>query len=182
MVPREYSCIQLQVLETAQTTIYSAMIAVRSLTPHVFARSPLFTLALFSLTIFAAYIVPSSIASSANSCQQFSRSTTSVSVTPEQGAVNLTEILVSVRYNKIPNDIVLSELVGGGAEEKPSKVSLVELIQGKRVVIFGVPGAFTPGCNNSHLQSFIKAQDEFKAKSVEMSICVATNDAYVMGM
>ena len=43
-----------------------------------------------------------------------------------------------------------------------------------------VPGAFTPGCSKSHLPSFITAQDELKDKGVDMIICIATNDAYVM--
>jgi len=48
------------------------------------------------------------------------------------------------------------------------------------VAIFAVPGAFTPGCSKSHLPSFMTAQDELKAKGVELTICIATNDAYVM--
>ena len=41
-------------------------------------------------------------------------------------------------------------------------------------------GAYTPGCSKSHLPSFITAQDELKSKGVEMTLCLATNDAYVM--
>lgn len=63
---------------------------------------------------------------------------------------------------------------------KPVPVDLKELISGKKVAIFAVPGAFTPGCSKSHLPSFIDAQDELKAKGVEMTVCVATNDPYVM--
>lgn len=48
------------------------------------------------------------------------------------------------------------------------------------MAIFAVPGAFTPGCSKSHLPSFITAQDELKAKGVDLTICIATNDAYVM--
>ena len=43
-----------------------------------------------------------------------------------------------------------------------------------------MPGAFTPGCSKSHLPSFITAQDELKSKGVELTICIATNDPYVM--
>lgn len=64
--------------------------------------------------------------------------------------------------------------------ETPASVNLAELIAGKKVAIFGVPGAFTPGCSKSHLPSFITAQPELKEKGVELTICVATNDAYVM--
>jgi peroxiredoxin len=48
------------------------------------------------------------------------------------------------------------------------------------VAIFGVPGAFTPGCSKSHLPSFMTAQDELKDKGIDMTICIATNDVYVM--
>eukprot|EP00568_Trieres_chinensis_P009679 CAMPEP_0183306630 /NCGR_PEP_ID=MMETSP0160_2-20130417/13491_1 /TAXON_ID=2839 ORGANISM="Odontella Sinensis, Strain Grunow 1884" /NCGR_SAMPLE_ID=MMETSP0160_2 /ASSEMBLY_ACC=CAM_ASM_000250 /LENGTH=200 /DNA_ID=CAMNT_0025470055 /DNA_START=19 /DNA_END=621 /DNA_ORIENTATION=- len=78
---------------------------------------------------------------------------------------------------KLP-DVVLKE--GQADYGKPADVNLLELIKGKKVAIFAVPGAFTPGCSKSHLPSFITAQDELKAKGVEMTICVATNDAFVM--
>merc|ERR1712127_946571 len=67
-----------------------------------------------------------------------------------------------------------------GDYEKPVEVKLLDLIKGKKVAIFAVPGAFTPGCSKSHLPSFITAQDELKAKGVELTICIATNDAFVM--
>ena len=63
---------------------------------------------------------------------------------------------------------------------RPETVNIAELCAGKKVAIFAVPGAFTPGCSKSHLPSFISAQDELKAKGVELTICVATNDAFVM--
>jgi peroxiredoxin len=64
--------------------------------------------------------------------------------------------------------------------EKPVSINLSDLCKGKKVAIFAVPGAFTPGCSKSHLPSFIGAQEELKTKGVELTICVATNDAYVM--
>ena len=79
--------------------------------------------------------------------------------------------------DKLPN-VVLIE--GQPDFEKPAQIDLGKLIAGKKVAIFAVPGAFTPGCSKSHLPSFIDAQDELKAKGVDMTICVATNDAYVM--
>lgn len=79
--------------------------------------------------------------------------------------------------DSIPN-VDMTELVTG--EDGPKTVNLAELIKGKKVAIFGVPGAFTPGCSKSHLPSFMTAQSELKAKGVEMTICVATNDAYTM--
>ena len=79
--------------------------------------------------------------------------------------------------DKIP-DVVLTE--GQADYGKPEQINLAELIAGKKVAIFAVPGAFTPGCSKSHLPSFITAKDDLKAKGVELIICVATNDAYVM--
>ena len=79
--------------------------------------------------------------------------------------------------DKIPS-VVLKE--GQADYDKPVDVNIVDLIAGKRVAIFAVPGAFTPGCSKSHLPSFITAQDELKSKGVELTICIATNDPYVM--
>jgi 2-Cys peroxiredoxin 5 len=74
--------------------------------------------------------------------------------------------------------VVLKE--GQADYASPKEVNLGDLIKGKKVAIFAVPGAFTPGCSKSHLPSFITAQDELKAKGIELTICMATNDAYVM--
>jgi len=74
--------------------------------------------------------------------------------------------------------VVLKE--GQADYASPKEVNLGDLIKGKKVAIFAVPGAFTPGCSKSHLPSFITAQDELKAKGIELTICIATNDAYVM--
>jgi hypothetical protein len=74
--------------------------------------------------------------------------------------------------------VELSELATG--QDRPTKINLKDLVSGKKVAIFGVPGAFTPGCSKSHLPSFISAQSDLQAKGVEMTICLATNDAYTM--
>lgn len=79
--------------------------------------------------------------------------------------------------DKLP-DVTMAE--GQADYGSPVEVQLGELIAGKKVAIFAVPGAFTPGCSKSHLPSFIDAQDELKGKGVELTICIATNDAYVM--
>lgn len=79
--------------------------------------------------------------------------------------------------DKLPS-VDLMELKAEGG--KPETVNLVDLIAGKKVAIFGVPGAFTPGCSKSHLPSFMDAQADLKDKGVDFTICVDTNDAFVM--
>ena len=59
-------------------------------------------------------------------------------------------------------------------------VSSGELFDGKRVVLFAVPGAFTPTCNDTHLPGFLVRSDEIKAQGVDTIACVAVNDAFVM--
>jgi 2-Cys peroxiredoxin 5 len=78
--------------------------------------------------------------------------------------------------DKLPS-LVLQEGIG---EYKTTEVNIADLIAKKKVVVFGVPGAFTPGCSKSHVPSFITAYDELLSKGIDMIICIATNDAYVM--
>jgi peroxiredoxin len=81
--------------------------------------------------------------------------------------------------DRIASDLVLMEL--SDPDGKPESVNLSEFCAGKRVVIFGVPGAFTPGCSKSHLPSFMTAYETLtKEHGVDAVICVATNDAYTM--
>ncbi|ORY57998.1 Redoxin [Leucosporidium creatinivorum] len=51
---------------------------------------------------------------------------------------------------------------------------------GKKVVVFGVPGAFTPTCSENHLPPYVQAYDQFKAKGVDAIYCIASNDVFVM--
>jgi len=88
--------------------------------------------------------------------------------------VDVEEIKVG---DKIPS-MTLQE--GLPNSEGKKDVDISELIAGKKVIIFGVPGAFTPGCSKSHLPSFITAKEELKRKGIEIIICIATNDLYVM--
>jgi peroxiredoxin len=55
-----------------------------------------------------------------------------------------------------------------------------ELFANKKVVLFAVPGAFTPTCSASHLPGYVVAADQFKAKGVDAIICLSVNDAFVM--
>ena len=62
----------------------------------------------------------------------------------------------------------------------PQPVSVSDATRGKRVVVFAVPGAFTPTCSMKHLPGYLENHDQFKAKKVDEIWCVATNDAFVM--
>jgi len=65
--------------------------------------------------------------------------------------------------------------------EGPREVDTAELFGGKTVVLFAVPGAFTPTCSAKHLPSFLSNHDALKAKGVDVIACIAVNDAFVMG-
>lgn len=62
----------------------------------------------------------------------------------------------------------------------PQAISTGELFGQGRTVLFGVPGAFTPGCSRSHLPGFVEGADDLKAKGVDRIACIAVNDAFVM--
>ncbi|WP_114416978.1 peroxiredoxin [Marinospirillum perlucidum] len=65
-------------------------------------------------------------------------------------------------------------------QEGPEKVATRDLFAGKRVVLFAVPGAFTPGCTQTHLPGFVVKADEIKARGVDQIICTAVNDIFVL--
>lgn len=73
-------------------------------------------------------------------------------------------------------DAVLSELTADGLVEHQIR----ELFAQKKVALFAVPGAFTPTCSKSHLPGFVALADEIKAKGVDLIVCTAVNDAFVM--
>lgn len=62
----------------------------------------------------------------------------------------------------------------------PKDIGTDELFSGKKVVLFGVPGAFTPTCNNTHLPGFLENYDAFRAKGIDTVAVVAVNDVHVM--
>jgi peroxiredoxin len=63
---------------------------------------------------------------------------------------------------------------------KPQALAVGDLVKGKTIVLFGVPGAFTPLCSAQHLPGFITHYDQFKAKGVDEIWCMAVNDGFVM--
>ena len=64
---------------------------------------------------------------------------------------------------------------------RPNAVTTAELFGGKKVVLFAVPGAFTPTCSQAHLPGYVVNADAIKAKGVDSIVCLSVNDAFVMG-
>ena len=85
---------------------------------------------------------------------------------------------------KLPN-VSLRESTGYSDETHcplpPQAVETGALTAGKKVVFFGVPGAFTPTCSGKHLPGYVAAADELRAKGVDEIVCIAVNDGFVMG-
>lgn len=75
----------------------------------------------------------------------------------------------------LPN-VVLTELTADGMQNH----QVTELFADKKVVLFAVPGAFTPTCSAAHLPGYVVLADQIKAKSVDIIACVSVNDAFVM--
>ena len=77
--------------------------------------------------------------------------------------------------DRIPN-VVMNQMGADG----PAELSSEELFSGKKVVLFALPGAFTPTCSASHLPGFVANADKIKAKGVDDIVCLSVNDAWVM--
>jgi glutaredoxin/glutathione-dependent peroxiredoxin len=78
--------------------------------------------------------------------------------------------------DKIPS-VTLKQLTPEGVKEFTTD----EIFRGKKVVLFAVPGAFTPACSQRHLPGYVDRASDIKAKGVDEIACVAVNDAFVMG-
>ncbi|XP_026752376.2 peroxiredoxin-5, mitochondrial [Galleria mellonella] len=66
-------------------------------------------------------------------------------------------------------------------EDSPAnKVNISDLTAGKKVVLFAVPGAFTPGCSKTHLPGYVQSADKLRTEGVAEIVCVSVNDPYVM--
>ena len=74
---------------------------------------------------------------------------------------------------KIPGDLTLFEKNPG------DKITTASVFKGKKVVLFGVPGAFTPGCSRTHLPGYVADSDKIRAKGVDDIVCITVNDAFV---
>ena len=85
--------------------------------------------------------------------------------------------------DKLPEG-TLTELIEQetpGCTIGPNNFSVSDLTRGKRIVIFGLPGAFTPTCSAKHVPGYVAHHDQLRGKKVDEVWCVAVNDAFVMG-
>jgi peroxiredoxin len=85
--------------------------------------------------------------------------------------------------DKLPSG-TLSEFIeveGDGCTVGPNEFKVDDLVKGKKVVIFGLPGAFTPTCSAKHVPGYVQNRDQLKAKGVDEVFCISVNDPFVMG-
>ena len=65
-------------------------------------------------------------------------------------------------------------------EKDPKQISIKEIVGDNKVILFGLPGAFTPTCSERHLPGFMKATDQLREKNIKKVICISVNDPFVM--
>jgi len=80
-----------------------------------------------------------------------------------------------------PGDTIPEATLMKMTDNGPAPVKTADYFKGRKVVIFGLPGAFTPTCSNQHLPGFIEKAAEIKSKGVDEIACLSVNDAFVMG-
>lgn len=73
------------------------------------------------------------------------------------------------------------ETAGEGCALGPNKFNVSDLTKGKKIAIFGLPGAFTPTCSAQHVPGYVKRAADLKAKGIDEIWCISVNDPFVMG-
>jgi glutaredoxin/glutathione-dependent peroxiredoxin len=72
------------------------------------------------------------------------------------------------------------EVEGNGCSIGPNAFKVEDIVKGKKIAIFGLPGAYTPTCSAKHLPGYVEHFDKLKAKGVDEVWCISVNDAFVM--
>lgn len=85
--------------------------------------------------------------------------------------------------DRVPNGTLTEffETEANGCSVGPNAFEVADLVKGKTIAVFAVPGAFTPTCSAKHLPGYVEQAQALKAKGVDEIWCVAVNDAFVMG-
>jgi peroxiredoxin (alkyl hydroperoxide reductase subunit C) len=83
---------------------------------------------------------------------------------------------VKIKVNDQLPDVEVFQLIN----EDPVKKKISEIIKNKKIVMFGLPGAYTSVCSAKHLPGYIKNVDQFKLKGIDQIICISVNDPFVM--
>lgn len=98
--------------------------------------------------------------------------------------VHLLTKLSHLRHSDSPHTVGIGDSIPNFTfltlkNSKPAPITTEAIFKNKKVVLFGVPGAFTPGCSATHCPGFVKNYDKLKSKGVDTIACTSVNDAYV---
>jgi thioredoxin-dependent peroxiredoxin len=97
-----------------------------------------------------------------------------------QGSQGAIQIMRDTVPNVVFKTRVRDESVEGPNPFRWQDVTTADIFKGKKVIVFSLPGAFTPTCSSTHLPEYEKLYEEFKSLGVDKIVCISVNDAFVM--